>query len=345
MEISAGQLAELLNGTLEGNPEVLVSQPSKIEEGGPGTVSFLGNMKYESHLYKTTASVVIIPQDLSLKESTDATLIRVDDVYSSLGFLLNQFQDSSAPTPGQDSLSFVHTDATVDPLASIGAFSIISPGASIAADAIIFPQVFIGPGVSVGKNTIIHPGAKIYRGCQIGNYCVIHSNAVIGSDGFGFSPTENGDYKKIPQVGNVVVEDNVEIGANTVIDRASIGHTYIRKGAKLDNLIQIAHNVDVGKNTVIAAQAGIAGSTRLGENCQIGGQAGFVGHIEVADGTKVQAQSGISHSLEKEGAAWYGSPALSYRDYLKSYAIFKNLPGLQARIRDLEKQIKALEGE
>lgn len=344
MQVTAAQLAKILQGTVEGDPETSVDRPSKIEEGGAGSISFLGNPKYEAHLYTTTASIVIIPLDFALKEATTATLIRVADVYQSLGILLKNFENNDTVAAGIDSMAFVHPTATVDPTASIGAFAYVGEGASIGKNSVISPQVFVGQNVKIGEDCLLQSGVKLYA-TVIQDRCIIHSNTVIGSDGFGFNPRPDGQYDKIPQVGNVIIESDVEIGANTVIDRASIGHTVIRKGTKLDNLIQIAHNVEIGQNTVIAAQAGIAGSTKIGDSCRIGGQAGFVGHIQVANGTMVQAQSGVAQAVKEPNQAFYGSPAIGYRDYLKSYAGFKQLPELIKRIKQLESKVKDLEGQ
>ncbi len=346
MQITAKELALMLHGTIEGNPEVTVHQPSKIEEGGVGTISFLANAKYEHYAYTTTASILLVSNDFQASKAIAATLIRVADVYSSIGFLLNKFGEQQKQIVREISpQAFIHEEAQVGKEVAIGPFVVVQAGAQIADGVILHPQVFIGKNVVVKENTIIYPGAKIHHGSQIGADCIIHANAVIGSDGFGFAPQKDGSYQKIAQLGNVVLEDQVDIGANTVIDRATMGLTIIRKGVKLDNLIQIAHNVEIGENTVIAAQAGIAGSTQIGQNCQIGGQAGFVGHIKVANGTKVQAQSGVAAGVEQEKTALYGSPALPYSNYLKSYALFKNFPDLNRQIRQMEKRIKELEGQ
>lgn len=344
MEIKAKTLAQMLDGTVEGNPEIAVNKPSKIEEGGEGTITFLANSKYEEYAYTTTASILLVSNDFEPKQSISSTLIRVKDVYASISFLLNKFggqkqQRSSGVSPQAS----IHPSATIGKEVTIGAFVVIEEGANIADGVTLYPQVFIGRDVSIGANSKIYPGARIHSECQVGESCIIAANAVIGSDGFGFAPQEDGTYKKIAQLGNVILEDFVDIGANTVIDRATMGSTIIRQGVKLDNLIQVAHNVDIGKNTVIAAQAGIAGSTQIGQGCRIGGQAGFVGHIKVADGAMVQAQSGVAAAIEKEKTAVYGSPAIAYGNYLKSYAVFKNLPDLSRQIRKLEKRIKDLE--
>jgi len=341
MEVSAKQIASLINATIEGDETVMVSKPSKIEEGGVGTITFFGNSKYEHFLYETDASIVIIPEDFEPKNDIKATQLIVPNVYEALGVLLQHFDKSKGGPEGISSLSFSESDFGPD--VHVGAYAVVGKNVSIDKNTLIYPQVFIGDNVSIGKDCKIYPGVKIYSDTSLGDNCIIHSNAVIGSDGFGFAPTSDGSFKKIEQVGSVILEDNVEIGANTVIDRGSIGNTIIKKGSKLDNLIQIAHNVEIGENTVIAAQAGIAGSTKIGNSCQIGGQAGFVGHITVADKTKVQAQSGIAAAIKEPNLAYYGSPALGYRDYLKSYSVFKNLPDLVKKIKALESKVKDLE--
>jgi UDP-3-O-[3-hydroxymyristoyl] glucosamine N-acyltransferase len=264
-------------------------------------------------------------------------------VYSSLGLLLNKFNPVNDLDPGISEMAFVNKSAKLDDNVTIGPFSVIRAGVTIGENSIIFPQVFLGQDVRIGKNVIIYPGVKIYHHCKVGDDCVIHANSVIGSDGFGYSQSKEGKFKKIAQIGNVVLEDRVEVGANTVIDRATMGSTIISSGAKLDNLIQIAHNVEIGNDTAIAAQAGVAGSTKIGRNVMVGGQAGFVGHINIADGTQIQAQSGVTTNVENQNARIYGSPAIDYRNYLKSYAIFRHLPELQKRIGQLEKVIREME--
>ena len=340
MKLSAKEIARLLNGTIEGEEAVIITHPGKIEAAEKGAITFLANQKYESFIYTTKAAVVLVSNDFQPKKKVHVTLIRVENVYVSITKILQIYEDSFHPSSGISSLAFIHNEAQIGQSASIGDFTYISAKVQIGDNCRIYPQVFIGKGTSIGKNVIIYPGVKIYHNCRIGDNCILQANAVIGSDGFGFAPQVDGTFQKIPQVGNVIIEDNVEIGANTVIDRATTGSTLIEAGTKLDNLIQIAHNVTVGSHTVIAAQAGIAGSTRIGNHCQIGGQAGFVGHIEIADKVKVQAQSGVTKSVEKEGTALYGYPAISYRDYLKSYTLFRQLPDLEKRIRQIEKEIK-----
>ncbi|MFN7116202.1 MAG: UDP-3-O-(3-hydroxymyristoyl)glucosamine N-acyltransferase [Saprospiraceae bacterium] len=339
MQLSAQEIAQLLNGTVEGNPAVLVSGPSKIEEGGEGTITFLARDNYEEYAYTTTASVLLVSRTFIPKKPITATLIRVDNVYNALSFLLERFGNQLNMTSGVDKTAFVHPDAQLASDVSVGRFSVIEANVQIGAGSYIGDQVYLGKDVTIGKNAVIYPGVKIMYGCRIGDNCVLHSNVVIGSDGFGFAPQEDGSYKKIPQTGNVVIEHNVEIGANCTIDRASIGSTIIRSGVKMDNLVQIAHNVEIGENTVIAAQVGVAGSTKIGKNCRIGGQVGFVGHITVADGTQIQAQSGIASNIKEPNTALFGYPAFAYNDFVRSHAIFKKLPELYKKISELERQI------
>ena len=340
MQLSAKELAALLGGTVEGNADVYVQKPSKIEEGGEGTVSFLGNMKYESYLYSSTATVVIVSNDFVPKDTYTPTLIRVKDVYAAVSQLLERFSTLTRRSEAVISeKACIDTNAQLGNQVSVGHFSVIEAGADIGENTHIASQVYIGKNVKIGKGSIIHPGTRILNDCVIGNHCVLHPNVIIGSDGFGFAPLEDGSYKKVPQTGNVVLEDHVEIGSNTTIDRATLGSTIIREGVKLDNLIQVGHNVEIGKNTVIAAQAGIAGSTKIGPSCRIGGQVGMVGHIQIAEGTQIQAQSGIASSIKKPFQALFGSPAIDYRTYIKAYAGFKQLPDLMRRLARIEKKI------
>ena len=342
MQISATELSQLLDGTVDGDPNVTVSGPSKIEEGTPGTISFLANPKYESYAYQTQASILLVSKTFQPSHPIEATLIRVENVYAAVAFLLEKFNNNHQPTNGVSTQAAIDDNVTLGDNVSIGIYSVIESGVSIGNDTVIYPQVYIGKDVKIGKNVVLFPGVKIYHNCEIGDHCVLHANVIVGSDGFGFLPDDQGNFKKIPQIGNVILENNIEIGANTVIDRATMGSTVLREGVKLDNLIQVAHNVEIGKNTAIAAQAGIAGSTKIGKNCLIGGQAGFVGHIKVADGSKIQAQSGVAASINEEGKALYGSPAIPYGDYLKSYAVFKQLPSINRQIRALEREIAEL---
>lgn len=342
MEMTAQQLCQMLNGELEGDPDIAVTGPSKIEDATEGTLSFLANPKYEHFVYQTKASVLLVNRDFKPEKPVAPTLIRVEDVYASMGKVLGAIGDDEILSTGISDLASIHDSAAIGEDASVGPFAVISAGVEIGRGARIYPHVYIGPYAKVGAGARLYPGVRIYHQCEIGDQCVIHANTVIGSDGFGFARSENGAFAKIAQIGNVVIEDQVEIGANTVIDRATIGSTLIRKGAKLDNLIQVAHNVEIGENSAMAAQSGIAGSSKLGRNVLVGGQAGFIGHIEVADNVQVQAQSGVAGSVKNKGEKLYGSPAMKYIDYLKSYSVFKNLPELQKKVNELEQFLEEL---
>ncbi|HPS95911.1 MAG: UDP-3-O-(3-hydroxymyristoyl)glucosamine N-acyltransferase [Bacteroidales bacterium] len=326
MELSAQTIADYLKGEVVGDPDIKVKSVARIEQGKPGDLCFLANPKYENFLYSTKASVVLINKSFEPKEPVSSTIVRVDDAYQSIASILDLFNSmKSAKKSGRSWRASVAFSAKLGKGSFVGAGAYIGKKSAIGAGAQIHPQVFIGDNVSVGENSILFPGVKIYNGCVIGANCIIHSNVVIGSDGFGFAPAPDGSYKKIPQTGNVVIEDDVEIGANTTIDRATMGSTVIRKGVKLDNLIQIAHNVEIGENTVIAALTGVAGSAKVGKNCQIGGQVGIAGHITVADNTRVGAQAGIMSSVKKEGETLLGSPTFDAKEYLRAYSVFKKL--------------------
>jgi UDP-3-O-[3-hydroxymyristoyl] glucosamine N-acyltransferase len=342
MDFSAAQIAMLINGQVEGDAGTIVNSFGKIEEAGKDQLAFLANPKYEEFLYTTGASVIIINKSLELKKPVSATLIRVPDAYSAFASLLEKYQEMvTQQLSGVQKPSHMAETARCGENVFIGVFSVIGNQAEIGANTKIFPNCFIGDQVKIGEHTIIHPGVKIYHGCVIGSHVIIHAGTVIGSDGFGFAPLADGSFRKVPQIGNVVIEDYVEIGANSTIDRATIGSTVIHKGVKLDNLIQIAHNVEVGESTVMAAQAGISGSTKVGKHVMIGGQAGIVGHIEIGDGVKINAQSGVSKSLDA-GKAVTGSPAFDYTSALRSQAISRRLPDLEKRVKELEKMIKLL---
>lgn len=346
MQFSAIQIAALIKGNIEGDASVTVSSFGKIEEAGAGQLTFLANPKYEEFLYSTSASLIIIGETLELKQPVNTTLIRVADPYSAFASLLEFYQQMvNKEMTGIQQPSHIDPSAQVGNNVFIGAFAYIGKNVTIGDDSKIYPGVFIGDNITIGSNSTIHPGVKIYHDCTVGSNVVIHAGAVLGGDGFGFAPQADGSFKKVPQIGNVVIEDDVEIGANTTIDRATIGSTLIKKGAKLDNLIQIAHNVEVGKSSVIAAQAGISGSTRLGNGVMIGGQAGIVGHISLADGTKINAQSGVSKSVKIPNSALTGSPAHDYTAMLRSQAVFRNLPELEKKIQELEKQLAELKKE
>lgn len=346
MTFSAQQIAQLINGKIEGNAEATVNSFGKIEEARSGQLSFLANLKYEEFLYTTSASIIIISEALELKAPVNATLIRVADAYTAFATLLSFYQDMiTRELKGTQEPSYIDKSARLGEEVFIGAFAYLSENVELANGVKIFPQVFIGRNVKIGENSIIHPGVKIYHDCVIGKNVTIHAGTVIGSDGFGFAPQPDGSFKKVPQIGNVVVEDRVEIGSNSTIDRATIGSTLIRAGAKLDNLIQIAHNVEIGHNTVIAAQAGVSGSTKLGNNVMIGGQAGIVGHLQIADGSKINAQSGVSKSMKIPNQAVTGSPAYDYTSSLRSQAVSRNLPAMEKRLKELEAQVKQLLAE
>lgn len=343
MQLSAKELAALLDGSIEGNPDVLVNRPGKIEEGQAGEITFLGNDKYEPFIYTTQASVVLVNKDFSPRQAIQATLIRVENVYAALAFLLDKFGAQTAARTAGEGISpqaSIHPEAQIGQGVSIGPFAVVEAGASIGDGAKIGAQVFVGQGAAVGEGSVLYPGVRILHDCRVGARCILHANAVVGSDGFGFAPQPDGTYKKIAQIGNVVIEDDVEIGAGTTIDRASLGSTTLRKGVKLDNLIQVAHNVEIGENTVIAAQVGIAGSTKIGRNCRIAGQVGFIGHVTIADNTSIQAQSGVAQSVTESGTIICGYPAFAYRDYIRSHAVFKRLPELDKKIKQLEDKLK-----
>ena len=345
MKFSVQQIADLLEGSIDGNKDAVVSSLSKIEEGKQGTLSFLSNPQYTSFIYETKATAVIVNKDFIAEKATNTTLIRVDDAYESFRKLLEIYNKLKNNQIGIDSSAFIDKTAKLGENIFIGALTYIGKDVKIGEGTRIHPQCFIGDNVSIGDNCILHAGVRIFNDCIVGNNCTFQANSIIGSDGFGFAPNSDGEYHKVPQIGNVVIEDNVEIGANTTIDRATLGSTVIQNGVKLDNLIQIAHNVEIGENTVIAAQTGIAGSTKIGKNCMIGGQVGIVGHLTIADEVKIAAQSGISSSVKEKGAIIQGSPAFNISDYKRSYVFFKKLPELYKRIQDLEKELTSLRKE
>jgi UDP-3-O-[3-hydroxymyristoyl] glucosamine N-acyltransferase len=344
MEFSANQISELLQGNIEGNGETSVSTLSKIEEGKSGSLSFLANPKYTEYIYDTEASIVIVGNDFIAERELKhkPTLIRVEDAYGAFGKLLEMYNQVKNNKVGISNSAIISESAVIGKDVYLGENVVIGDNTTVADGVKIFPHSFIGDNASIGANTTIFAGARIYSETQIGKECVIHSGAILGADGFGFAPNSEGNYKKVPQIGNVILEDYVEIGANTCIDRATLGSTIIRKGVKLDNLIQIAHNVEIGENTVIAAQTGVAGSTKIGKNCMIGGQVGIVGHLKIADEVKIAAQSGIGNSIVKKGAIVQGSPSIPIGDYKRSYVMFRKLPSMASQIHDLEKQLKEL---
>ncbi len=336
MKFTATQISEILNGEVVGNPNQEIFKLSKIEEGETGSLTFLANPKYNSYLYTTKASIAIVNKDFIPEKEVKTTLVKVDDAYKAFTKLLEYYNEIKLDKSGIETPSFIDKTAVYGDNVYIGAFVYLSKNVVIGSNVKIYPNVFIGDNVKIGDNTTLFSGAKVYSESEIGKDCTIHSGVVIGSDGFGFVPNEKGEYNKVPQIGNVIIEDNVDIGSGTTIDRATLGSTIIRKGVKLDNQIQIAHNVEVDQNTVIASQTGIAGSTKIGKNCQIGGQVGIVGHIIIGNNVMIQAQSGIARSI-KDNKIVQGSPALPYSDYNKSYVYFKNLPSLAKRIDALEK--------
>ncbi|MBR6746372.1 MAG: UDP-3-O-(3-hydroxymyristoyl)glucosamine N-acyltransferase [Muribaculaceae bacterium] len=336
MQFSANQIAQLTNGTVEGNGDVMVSTIAKIEEGQPGAISFLANPKYTHYIYETKSSIVLVKDDFVPEKPISATLIKVADPYATVAQLLQMVAQMTEPQySGIEQPSYIAEGVELPDDVYVGAFAYIGRGAKIGRGVKIFPQAYIGDNVVIGDNSIIKPGVKIYHNCRIGKRCIIHGGAVIGADGFGFAPVNN-QYNKIPQIGNVELDDDVEIGANTCIDRATMGSTRIGKGVKLDNLIQVAHNVEIGENTVMAAQVGIAGSTKIGARCMVAGQVGFAGHITVGDDNQIGAQSGIPNSVGS-GLRLMGYPAIEARDFARNIVYIKNIPKMQERISALEK--------
>jgi UDP-3-O-[3-hydroxymyristoyl] glucosamine N-acyltransferase len=339
MEFTVDQIAAILQGEIDGNGDIKISAIEKIQNAKEGAITFLANPKYEKFMYSTQASAVIVKKDFKPENPVSSTLIRVNDPYSSFTKLLEEYDKISRfAKEGIEEPSFIADSAKVGERIYRGAFSYIGQNARIGNNVKIYAHVYVGDDVKIGNNCIFHPGAKIYAGTVIGDNCIIHAGTVIGSDGFGFAPQEDGTYKKIPQLGNVIIKDNVEIGANTVIDCATLGSTVIEQGVKLDNLVQLAHNVEIGENTVIASQSGISGSTRLGKNCVVAGQVGVVGHIEIADRVTLAAKTGLSNSVKEPGAVIFGYPAMDHRKYLRCHAVFRNLPELREKVHDLEKK-------
>jgi len=340
MEFTAQQIADFLKGTIIGDPTAKVSNFSKIEEGLPGTITFLANTKYEHFIYETKASIVLVNEDFTPASEIKPTLIKVANAYSSLAMLLNLVEQSKGRKSGIDTSAFISPKATIGDDCYIGALAYIGDNTDIGKGCMIYPHACIGDNVKIGDNTILYPHSVIYDGCIIGQDCIIHAGAVIGADGFGFAP-ENGEYKKIAQIGNVMIEDNVEIGANTTVDRAVMGSTIIRKGVKLDNLIQVGHNVEVGQNTVMAALTGISGSTKIGSGCMFGGQVGIGGHINIGDNSQIGAQSGLISNV-KPGSQILGSPAIPVKNFFRSSLIFEKLPDIYRTLNKLEKEIEEL---
>lgn len=342
MEFTAQQISDLLQGEIEGNPEAKVSDMSKIEEGRPGTITFLANPKYEEYIYSTESTIALVNNTFvpSASLPDTLTLIKVENAYECLTKLLAIYDQATQNKQGIEQPSFISDSATLGEDGYVGAFAYIGNNVKIGKNVKIYPHVYIGDNVTIGDNSTIFSGVKIYVSCKLGQSCTIHSGAIIGSDGFGFAPNAANNYQKVPQIGNVILEDYVEVGSNSTIDRATMGSTIIRKGVKLDNLIQIAHNVEIGENTVIAAQTGVAGSTKLGKNMMVGGQVGIIGHLKIADGVKIAAQSGIGQDINNENEIVQGSPAFSIGDYKRSYVLFRGLPKMRQQIIDLQNKFE-----
>ena len=339
MKFTATQIAEILEGEIIGNPNVEVSKLSKIEEGEDGSLTFLSNSKYNHYIYTTKASVTIVNSTFVAEHNIETTLIKVEDAYGAFAKILEFYSQFKNNKIGIEEPSKIHESVIYGENLYLGAFSNIEANAILGDNVKIYPNCFIGENVLIGNNVTIFAGAKIHSETEIGNNCALYSGTIIGADGFGFAPNADGTFSKIPQIGNVIIEDNVDIGAGTTIDRATMGSTIIRKGVKLDNQIQIAHNVEIGENTVIAAQTGIAGSTKIGKNCMIGGQVGIAGHIVIGNNVRIQAQSGVGRNI-KDGEILQGSPTFGYSDFSKSYVHFKNLPKIVSEIEELKKTIK-----
>ena len=342
MEFSAKQIAQIIDGIVEGDENILVSNLSKIEEGTIGTLSFLANPAYTNYIYSTNASIVIVNKSFVLENpiKSSCTLIRVENAYESFAKLLELYNQINTEKEGVEQPSFVSSNAMIGENCYVGAFAYIGQNVSIGNHVKIYPHVYIGDNCKIGNNTTLFSGVKIYHDCLIGNNCTIHASTVVGSDGFGFAPNNEGHvFTKVPQIGNVIIEDDVEIGSNSSIDRATLGSTILRKGVKLDNLVQIAHNVEIGENTVIAGLSGIAGSTKVGKNCMIGAQVGVAGHLRIANGVKIAGQSGIGSSIDKEGEILQGSPAFNIGEFKRSYVLFRGLPKLSDKVSDLTKKI------
>ena len=342
MEFSAKQIAQIIDGIVEGDENILVSNLSKIEEGTIGTLSFLANPAYTNYIYSTNASIVIVNKSFVLENpvKSSCTLIRVENAYESFAKLLELYNQINTEKEGVEQPSFVSSNAKIGENCYIGAFAYIGQNVSIGNHVKIYPHVYIGDNCKIGNNTTLFSGVKIYHDCLIGKNCTIHASTVVGSDGFGFAPNNEGHvFTKVPQIGNVIIEDDVEIGSNSSIDRATLGSTILRKGVKLDNLVQIAHNVEIGENTVIAGLSGIAGSTKVGKNCMIGAQVGVAGHLRIANGVKIAGQSGIGSNIDKEGEILQGSPAFNIGEFKRSYVLFRGLPKLSDKVSDLTKKI------
>jgi UDP-3-O-[3-hydroxymyristoyl] glucosamine N-acyltransferase len=342
MEFTAATIAGLLKGEIVGNPDIKVNTIAKIEEGQTGALSFLANPKYEHYLYETKSSVVLVNKSFVPSAKVDATLIKVENAYEAFASILVMVDQARPRKKGIHSTAVIETTAKIGSDVFIGPYAYIGENCIIGDGCSVYPHVYIGDNTKIGNNCILNPGVKIYHDCLIGEGCIIHAGSVIGSDGFGFAPQSDTEFMKIPQLGNVILEDHVEIGANVAIDRATMGSTIIRKGVKLDNLIQIGHNVEVGEHSVMAGQTGIAGSTKVGKNCMFGGQVGIAGHLKIANGTKIGAQGGVLGDIKEENTVILGSPAIEIKQFLKSSVIFKKLPDLKVKIDSLEKEVESL---
>jgi UDP-3-O-[3-hydroxymyristoyl] glucosamine N-acyltransferase len=342
MKFTASQIAALLGGTVDGDPNTELWNVAKIEEGAPGMLSFLANPKYTSYIYETQSSAVIVNDSFVPEKPVAATLIRVQDAYASFGKLLSFYDQMTQQKEGISSLAFVSASAQCGDNLYLGEFAFIGEHARIGNDVKIYPQVYVGDGCVVGDGTTLYPGVKLYRNTVVGKRCILHAGAVIGADGFGFAPQEDGHYEKIPQVGNVLIDDDVEIGANTTIDRSTMGSTRVHKGVKLDNLVHLAHNVEVGENSALAAQVGVSGSTHLGKNCVVGGQSGFVGHLHIADGSKFGGQCGVMGDIKVENQEFMGTPIQPLRQYLVANARFRHIDEMARKLDALEKELKEL---
>lgn len=345
MKFTALQIASLLGGAVEGDPNTEVWNVAKIEEGAPGMLSFLANPKYTPYIYETASSVVIVNDSFVAEKPIAATLIRVEDAYASFAKLLAFYDQMSQDKKGISSLAFVASSAKYGENLYLGEFAFVGENVTIGNNVKIYPQVYVGDGCVIGDNTVLYPGVRLYRNTVVGRRCIIHAGAVIGADGFGFAPQQDGHYEKIPQVGNVMIDDDVEIGANTTIDRSTMGSTHIHKGVKLDNLVHLAHNVEVGENSALAAQVGVSGSTHLGKNCVVGGQSGFVGHLHIANGSKFGGQCGIMGSIKEENQEFMGTPIQPLRQYLVSNARFRHIDEMARRLEALEKELAELKSK
>jgi len=345
MQITVGELSKLLGGSVLGDANIVLNDVAKIEDGKEGALSFLSNLKYENHIYTTKSSAVLVNKSFEPTQKVTTTLIFVDDAYANFTFLLEKFSNVASRKEGIEKGSVISHNAKLGVGIYVGALSYIEDNVHIGDGTKIFPQVYVGENCTIGKNCTLYSGVKIYHNCVIGDNVILHSGVIVGSDGFGFAPLADRSYKKIPQTGNVIIEDDVEIGANTTVDRATMGSTILRKGVKLDNQIQIAHNVEIGEHTVIAGQSGIAGSTIIGKYCIIAGQVAISGHITIADGSVIGGKSGVSNSIKEPEKKWFGSPAFDYKEALKSAVVYRRLPELLKRIEELEKELQASKGQ